>query len=254
MSATRPALVAPMPAAPRRLSTSPAPLLDLLPPAERERLAPLLRRVSLGNGETLAWPHEPFEQVHFPIDAVVSVVSHGHAGEMVETGLIGREGVTAVPLVLGADSAPHQLVCQVPGEAWLMAAADFRREASRPGPLQGLLLRYTQALLVLTGQGVLCNRLHALDERCAKWLLLIHDRLARDTFTLTHEYIAVMLGARRPGVSLALGTLQRAGAVAYHRGGMAVTDRAALEAAACPCYRTIAEQYDRLLAAPPLAA
>jgi CRP-like cAMP-binding protein len=226
----------------------------LLPPQEHERVSPLLTRVRLEMSETVIWPDDPIEHVHLPIDAVLSIISHGEDGEMVETGLVGREGTTGLPLFLGSDSVPQRVVCQVPGEGWRMRAADFRREATRPGAFQTVLLRYAQALLMLTSQGVLCNRLHGLDERLARWLLLIHDRVGRDTFSLTHEFIAVMLGVRRAGVTVAMGSLQRAGAVHYRRGEMTVTDRAALEAAACPCYPILAKQFDRLLGAPPAPA
>ena len=126
-----------------------------------------------------------------------------------------------------------------------MHAADFCRTVAQPSALHGLLLKYTQTLLVLTSQGVLCNRLHPLDRRLARWLLLIHDRVGRDSFALTHEYIAVMLGVRRAGVTVALSALRDAGVIEYHRGKMTVTDRPRLEAATCQCYRVCVEQIDR---------
>ena len=127
-----------------------------------------------------------------------------------------------------------------------MGSEDFVRESAVTGPFQDALFGYAHGFLTMTAQGILCNRQHALDERCARWLLMVHDRVGRDTFALTHEFIAVMLGVRRAGVSVALAALQRAGAVAYQRGEMTVTDRAALEAASCPCYRIIAGQFAQL--------
>jgi CRP-like cAMP-binding protein len=224
----------------------PAPLLDLLPPGERERLQALLRRVPLEIGETVAWPNDPIEHAHFPIDCVVSVIARGPDGEAAETGLIGREGVAGLPLFLRHRTTPLQLQCQVPGEAWRMRADDFVRESHRPGPLQDALLAWIHALLAFTVQGRLCNGHHAVDERCARWLLAVHDRVGRDRFSLTSEFLAVMLGAGRPGVAVALASLQRAGAIAYHDSQVTVTDRAALEAAACPCYRITADQFGRL--------
>ncbi len=221
----------------------PAPLLDLLPREERDRLTSRMRRVSLENGQTLIEPGEPIEAVHIPIDSVVSIITRGETGESVEAGLVGREGVSGLPLFLRHETTPHRHQCQVPGQAWRMRAEDFVRESRQPGPLHDALLSYTQALLALTAQGVLCNGQHAVDERCARWLLTIHDRVGRDTFPLTHEFIAMMLSVRRPGVTVALGSLQRGGAVAYHRGQMTVTDRAALEAAACPCYAITRDQF-----------
>jgi CRP-like cAMP-binding protein len=224
----------------------PTPLLDLLPADERARLQPRMRLVSLEVGETLAWPHRPLEAAHFPINSIISVVSHGDGAESVEAGLIGREGVAGLPLFLGQATTPNTLVCQVAGQAWRMRATDFSQESARSGPLHDALLRYTHAFLALTAQGVLCNGTHAVDERCARWLLTIHDRVDRDTFSLTHEYLAVMLAVRRPSVSVALGSLQRAGAINYHRGQMTILDRTTLEAAACPCYRITAAQFARL--------
>src|SRR5687768_4356530 len=174
----------------------PVPLFDLLPTEERDRLQSQMRRVRLENGETVVWPGRPIVHVHFPIDCVVSVITHGEGGESVEAGLIGYEGVTGLPLFLRQQSTPNTLVCQVPGEAWRMRAEDFVRESSRPGPLQDALLRYTHAFLTFTAQGALCNGTHAVDERCARWLLAIHDRVGRDAFALTHEYLAIMLAVR----------------------------------------------------------
>src|SRR5688500_12636180 len=197
-------------------------------------------RVQLESSTTVAWAYRPIESAYFPIDCIVSVIAHGEGAELVEAGLIGREGVAGLPLFLGQETTPHSLVCQVPGEAWRMRAADFVAECARAGPL-----RYTHALLALTAQGVLCNATHGLDERCARWLLSIHDRVGKDTFALTHEYLAVMLAVRRPGVSVAMSALQRAGAISYHRGQMTILARAALEAAACPCPATTAAQVAR---------
>ena len=220
-----------------------APLLDLLPAAERERLQSRMRRVSLEIGETLIWADEPIEHVHLPIDAIISVIAHAEGGDTVEAGLIGREGLSGLPLFLRQKTTPHRHQCQVPGQAWRMRPDDFVAESGRPGPFQNALLGYTHAFLALTAQGALCNGTHAVDERCARWLLTIHDRVGRDDFALTQEFLAIMLGVRRPGVSVALSSLRRAGAIDYHRGRMTVTDRAALEAAACPCYRITAEQF-----------
>ena len=224
----------------------PAPLLDLLPAEVRDRLQSQMRRVSLEIAETLVWPDEPIEAVHFPIDSVVSVITHGEGGESVEAGLVGREGVAGLPLFLRQKTTPHLLVCQVPGQAWRMRADDFVRESAPSGPFQDALLRYTHAFLTFASQAGLCNGTHAVDERCARWLLAIHDRVGRDTFALTHEYLAVMLAVRRPGVSVALSALQRAGAISYHRGEMTVLDRAGLEAASCPCHAITAAQFVRL--------
>ena len=221
----------------------PAPLLDLLPAAERERLQSRMRRVCLESGQTVALPQRPMEAVYFPIDCIVSVIARGEVGEQVEAGLIGCEGVAGLPLFLREKLAPHQMTCQVPGEAWRMGAEEFVAESARPSALSDVLLRYTHAFLAMTAQGVLCNAAHGVDERCARWLLSIHDRVGRDSFALTQEYLAVMLAVRRPGVSVAMGSLKRAGAIDYHRGQMIVVDRVALEAASCPCHELTAAHF-----------
>lgn len=222
------------------------PLFQLFPPDERARLQSRMRRVTLETAKIIVWPGRTMDLAYFPIDCVISVLTFGNAGESVEAGLIGREGVAGLPLFLRQSATPHQYQCQVPGDAWRMNAADFVEESRRPGPLHDGLLAYTQAYITVVAQTALCNARHSVDERCARWLLCVHDRVGRDTFPLTHEFLAIMLSVRRPGVTVALGALQRAGAVSYHRGEMTVTDRAALEAAACPCYAITSSQYPQL--------
>jgi CRP-like cAMP-binding protein len=160
---------------------------------------------------------------------------------------VGREGVIGLPLFLGAEATHGRAVCQVAGEAWRLPAAAFREEAGRDGPLRERLLRYTQALFQQVAQTSGCNRLHAHEERCARWLLQIHDRVPGDAFRLTQEYLALMLGVARPSVTLVMGALQRAGLVAYHRGALTILDRAGLEAAACECYAITHQETERLL-------
>ena len=200
--------------------------------------------------QVLYWPDEPITHAYFPIDAVGSLLTLLGAGDTVEAGLVGREGVIGLPLFLGAERTHGRAVCQVAGDAWRLPAAAFREESGRDGPLRSQLLRYTQALLQQVSQSSGCNRAHPNEERCARWLLMIHDRVPGATFPLTQEVIAVMLGIRRPSVTVVMGALQQAGLLTYHRGALTILDRAGLEAAACECYRRVRDEYGRLLGPP----
>ena len=222
-------------------------MLQSLPAADRRRLEARAARVPLALHQVLYWPDEPISHVWFPIDAVGSLLTLLGAGDSVEAGLVGCEGVVGLPLFLGAESTHGRAVCQVAGDAWRLPAAAFREETAPPGPLRARLLRFTQALFQQVAQTSGCNRLHANEERCARWLLMLHDRLPADTFRLTQEYLAVMLGVSRPAVTLVMGALQRAGLVAYHRGDLTIRDRAGLEAVACECYAISRAETERLL-------
>ncbi|HVS38684.1 MAG TPA: helix-turn-helix domain-containing protein [Gemmataceae bacterium] len=184
--------------------------------------------------------HEPgdaIRYVYFPCSGVVSVVIPPDGkGDGVEVGLVGREGVVGVPVVLGADSTPARWVVQVPGEALRMSADLVRIHAGR-GPLHDLLLLYANAYLVQVCQSVACNALHPVEERLCRWLLGVHARVESDHFPLTHEFIAAMLGVRRASVTQAARGLQEAGLIRYGRGRLEVLDRPGLESAACGCHR-----------------
>jgi CRP-like cAMP-binding protein len=225
-------------------------MLTLLPPEEFERLRPALQAVDLDIGQVLIWPNQPITNVHLPRNCVISQVALGKQGQEVETGVIGREGVSGLPLVLGVETEPFRSVCQVPGGAWRLRSGDFRQAAQPGTTLHERLLRFAQAKTVMAYQGALCHRLHTVDQRCARWMLLVHDRVDGDEFRLTHEYLAVMLAAHRPTVTVALGILQRAGVLEYDRGQMHILDRPGLERASCECYAIIATEYERLLGVP----
>lgn len=223
-------------------------LLAALPKAERERLAPLLRPVSFGLRDYLFRVDEPIHSVYFPRSGVISLVITVKDGGTIEVGTVGNEGMVGVPVFLGADRSPTQAFSQVPGESLRMAAADFKREViGRAGPLPDLVRRYTQAFLNQVSQTVACNHLHAVQERMCRWLLMTHDRVGGDEFLLTQEFLAQMLGVRRPSVSVVAGMLQQAGLIRYTRGRMTVLDRAGLEAGACECYGIVRREFDRLL-------
>ena len=222
-------------------------MLQDLPPEDRRRLEARATRVDLELRQVLYWPDEPIAHAWFPIYAICSLLTLLGGGDTVEAGLVGREGVVGLPLFLGAAATHGRAVSQVAGAAWRLPAAAFLEEAAADGPLRDRLLRYTQALFQQVAQTSGCNRLHANEERCARWLLQLHDRVPGDTFRLTQEYLALMLGLARPSVTVVMGALQRAGLVAYHRGDLTMLDRAGLEAAACECYAITRAETERLL-------
>ena len=222
-------------------------LLAALPAAELDNLRPHLTVVDFGVGETLHAANEPIGAVYFPLTGCVSVVASDLDGDMLEVGTIGREGVAGIAAFHEADGGPLETFSQVPGDHARLPVAALRAAAAPGTALHRLLHRYSQAAHILTAQSAACNRFHAIEERCARWLLLTHDRVGRESFTLTHEYLGYMLGVRRPGVTLAMGVLQRAGLISYHRGEVVIRDRDGLENATCECYRTITAEYDRLI-------
>ena len=171
-------------------------------------------------------------------------------GEAIEAGLVGRDGMVGVAVLLGASSAPNRCICQVEGDGWRMPVEAFRAAMAAGGPLHARLLRYTQAFLTQVGQTAGCNRAHPVEERCARWLLMVHDRVEGDQFHLTHEFLSIMLGVRRATVTVVMGMLHQAGVIEYTRGVVTVRDRPGLEAASCACYGLVAEEFQRLLGAP----
>jgi CRP-like cAMP-binding protein len=225
-------------------------LLAALPPDERARLLARAQRVRLPHDRVLYWPDAPIEHVYFPVGSVVSLLALLGDGAAVEAGMVGNEGVVGLPVFFGGGATHGRAVCQVGDGAWRLPAAVFREEAGRDGALQAGVLRYTQALLQQVAQASACNRGHPVEERCARWLLMTRDRTPGDTFRLTQEYLAIMLGVRRPSVTVVMGALQRAGLLTYHRGQLTLLDRPGLEAAACECYGIIRAEADRLLGPP----
>src|SRR5436190_2865617 len=200
-------------------------LLAALPPEEYERLLPLLRQVRLETQQVLSWPGAPISRVYFPISSVLSVLVQMGNGAEVEAGMVGNEGVLGLPLFLGATTTPHRAVVQIPGASWWMPAGAFREALRRSAPLRELLARYTQAYLVQVAQAVGCSRTHAIEQRCARWLLMAHDRVEGDRFLLTQELLAAMLGLRRPTVSKVMAGFQRRGLLEYRRGHVVVVNR-----------------------------
>jgi CRP-like cAMP-binding protein len=225
-------------------------LLAALPPDAFAELAPALDPVELAFGQTLHEPGQAIRAVHFPEGGMVSMIAPLEDGHSVEVGIVGREGLVGLPVVLGAGRATTEALVQMVGPALRVRAAELRAAFDRSAPLRAVLLRYVQAFHAQVAQGAACNAQHTVDVRLARWLLMLHDRAERDEFPVTHEFLALMLAARRPGISVAAGVLRKAGAIGYTHGTMTVLDRAALEAAACECYGTVREQFEELLGVP----
>jgi CRP-like cAMP-binding protein len=236
------------PATPTSTTSTPGNwLLDGLPPAERQQLLPQLTLVRLANSQVLYDVGERITHVYFPITALASLLILLEDGGAIEMAAVGHEGLAGLPIVLGADTDGHRAVVQIPGDALRMEATALPAALETLPELRRILLRYALVLFTQSGQTAACNATHALNERCARWLLEAADRVGAAEFPLTQHFLAAMLGVRRPSVTVAAGMLQQAGLVTYHRGRVTILDRARLEAAACECYRFIVSETDRLL-------
>ena len=222
-------------------------LLAALPDAEYQHLVPHLEYVPLPLKQVLYKRGESIEYVYFPHRAIVSLVSTAEEGSNVEVGLVGNEGMVGIPAALGDNIATTTAMVQREDSGMRMEASLLKTEFQQGGSLQNLLLRYTQALYAQTSQTAACNGLHQLDEKLARWLLLVCDRVESNELQLTQEFISQMLGVRRAGVTEAANRLQTAGLIRYTRGRITILNRQELEAASCSCYGIIKGEYDRLL-------
>jgi CRP-like cAMP-binding protein len=222
-------------------------LLASLPGREFERLQPYLEPVFLDRKQELYQPNLPIEFVYFPLEGVCSLLSLSSEGDLIEVATVGNEGMVGLPIFLGVKQIPGLSMCQVPGNALRMRAKDVQTQISHDTALYEVLQRYTQALFNLIAQSALCNRMHSIEQRCCRWLLLTHDRVETDEFSLTHEFLSQMLGVRRAGVSEVAARLQNAGFISYRHGKISILDRAGLEATSCECYELIKAEFDRLI-------
>jgi CRP-like cAMP-binding protein len=222
-------------------------LLAAFSEQDKKALGNALEPIELSFKDILQDIEQPVTHVYFPISGVVSIVNEPDPGEIVEIATIGREGMAGLPVVLGVDTMPSRTIVQIPGEGFRVEAAVFARLVDARPHFRAVLMRYTLALLNQIAQNVSCNRLHEVQERCARWLLQTHDRVDGNSFALAHEFLGQMLGVHRPTVSIAAGMLQKAGLIRYVRGVITIIDRPGLEAACCSCYRFTSREYDRLL-------
>ena len=221
-------------------------ILQSLPADEYERLVAMCEPLEVEVRHEVYTPDTQIDDLYFPLGCVFSHVALVDDDIVVEVGTIGREGVVGLPAFLGTTRSPNSVFCQVPGPALRLATEDLFRMLQDDGTLHNRLHRYTQALIIQLAQNVGCNRVHTIEERAARWLLMTQDRVGADQFELTQQFLAQMLGVRRPTVSLTAGILQNAGLIRYTRGNITITDRDGLLEAACDCYRIIRDQFDRL--------
>jgi CRP-like cAMP-binding protein len=224
-------------------------LLRALPATDLERLQAGLKLVTMPLGHVLYESGSRQRRVYFPTTAIVSLLYMMADGASAEIAVVGNEGIIGVSLFMGGETTPSRAVVQSAGHAYQLSGKLLKEEFTRGGPMQHLLLRYTQALLTQMAQTAVCNRHHTLDQQLCRWLLLSLDRLSGNELIMTQELIANMLGVRREGVTEAAGNLQAAGLIKYSRGHIKVLDRAGLEVRTCECYAVVKKEFDRLLPA-----
>lgn len=222
-------------------------ILASLPADEFRRLAPQLTPVALAGGEVLYGAEEAVGHVYFITQGLLSLVSTLEDGTSIEVGTVGREGLVGLSALLGGEVSTHLSVVQAGGGALRVRAAEARAAFEELPHFRGQLLRYTRLVLTLISQTVVCNTLHTVEERLARWLLVCGRRLGSDTLPLTHEFLSQMLGVRRSGVTVASGILQRAGLIRHSRGQLTILDPEGLRDASCECVKVMIEEYEDFL-------
>ncbi|ANB72662.1 Crp/Fnr family transcriptional regulator [Paraburkholderia phytofirmans OLGA172] len=222
-------------------------LLSVLPEAERTRVAPHLVPVEMPLGQVVYESGDRLDHVYFPTTSIVSLLYVMEDGASAEIAIVGNEGIVGIALFMGGETTPNRAVVQSAGRAYRLDARILKEEFHRAGPVQRLLLRYTQALITQMAQTAVCNRHHSIDQQLCRWLLLSMDRLPSNELKMTQELIANMLGVRRSGVTEAALKLQEAGLIRYGHGHIEVLDRPGLEKRVCECYGVVKREFDRLL-------
>jgi CRP-like cAMP-binding protein len=227
-------------------------LLAALPPSEYRRLLPKLETVSLSLKQRIYESLRTIDYVYFPLNSVVSIVAVMNDGTGIEVATVGNEGMIGLPVFLGAHKTPLVAFQQIPGESMRMESEVFTKEIKRSGPLAAILHLYTQTLMVQIAQGNACNRAHSIAQRCARWLLMTHDRVGRrQRFPITQEFLGQMLGVRRAGVNEVASALRKSKLIDYKRGIIHILNRKGLEKRACECYWVIKNEIDRSISKRP---
>jgi CRP-like cAMP-binding protein len=218
-------------------------VLAALPRMDYLKLLPFLEPVELALGEILYESHSQIQYVYFPNDCFVSMLTTVDVGRAVEVGLIGPEGMIGIPMALGVAVSPFRAMVQGAGTAMRMRTSVFRRKFHTSPVLQRELFLFTHLLMIQIAQTAACNRFHVVTQRMARWILMTRDRVQSKEFRITQEFLALMLGVRRVGVSAAMRSLRDRELVTYRRGTVTILDRDGLEASACVCYRTVKDAY-----------
>lgn len=222
-------------------------LLATLTDEQYDAIAPRLHTVPLKIKQVLFERNQPPQYVYFPCTCVLSILTYMANGTAVEVGTVGSEGFIGIEVLAGGERSTETAVCQIDGDALRMSVSDFKEAITGDTPLRRITQRYLLVYLSLVSQSVACNRLHTIEERFARWILMTHDRVDGDYFYLTQEFIADMLGVHRPSVSLVASAFQQAGLIRYSRGRMSILNRQGLEELACECYGNVSEQVRNLL-------
>ena len=230
-------------------------LLGVLPSHDFDRLKPYLTRVPMKFKQVLHKQGERIAQVYFPSGGALSLIRTLSDGQVAEIATVGNEGMVGAFVFFGDPESVGETIVQVSdGDGYAMAVEAFKMEMHQRGAFYNLIIRYNAALTNQVMQTTVCNSLHSAEQRGCRWLLMTHDRVGKDGFQLTHEFMAGMLGVRRPTVTLIAGSLQRAGLISYRRGYVTILNREGLEAASCECYETVKRSFQRLLPELPASA
>ena len=223
-------------------------LLASLPIEDYQRIAPSLKSVPMRLKSVFHRQNAPIDEVYFPEGGALSLVKTLNDGQVAEVATVGSEGAVGAGVFFGQRVADCDVLVQLTGpSAQMMSAEAFNAEMTRHAAFFNRVVRYNQALMSQIMQTTVCNGLHSAEQRCCRWLLMTHDRTGTKEFPLTHEFLATMLGVRRPTVTIVANALQQAGLIQYRRGSVTIVDRAKLEAASCECYATVRDQMRRLL-------
>ena len=220
-------------------------VLASIPAREYKRLQAHLEPVELKFRQVLYEPGKPIRHVYFPVDCLISLLTAVDKRRTLEVGMVGNEGMAGMPFILGMGVSGVRAIVQGGGTALRMAAAPFRIEFERNRPLQDALYRYTYALMAQVSQTAACNRFHEAEPRLSRWLLMTRDRVGADEFSLTHDFLAHMLGLRRVGVTEAASALKRRKVISYTRGKIQILDVGGLKKSSCSCYQTVKDVFDR---------
>jgi CRP-like cAMP-binding protein len=222
-------------------------ILQSLSSESFEKISSKLTHIQHPRKTLIAEKGEPFKYAYFPDEGMVSIVLVTTEGIPIEVGTVGKEGFVGIPILLGADISDRKLFSQVPGHGWKMETKDFREALNDVTDLRLLCQRFTLTMFNQVSQTAACNRLHSIEERCARWLLLAHDRDTSRTVDLTQEFLSMMLGVRRSGVNIAIRTLEKAGLIEHKRGSIRILSRKDMEEVACGCYDEVRQYFQQTM-------